>query len=146
MTEADLPQITEVDWASFGPLWHNSQETLQRALAQSLFAMVAEDERDVIGYQMTTGGGVRAHLARLAVHPSVQGRGVGRALLGDLFQRLVQNGYLKLSVNTQSDNQTSLKLYQKMGFVRTGEAYPVYEVKSLIRSVIQHQMSRNIKA
>jgi len=126
MTEADLPVVTVVDGASFDPLWHNSQETLRRALAQSMFATVAEDARGVVGYQITTGSGTRAHLARLAVHPSVQGRGVGKALLGNLFERLVQNGYLKLSVNTQSDNQTSLKLYQRMGFIRTGEAYPVY--------------------
>lgn len=126
MTEADLPHVTIVDGASFDLLWHNSQETLRRALAQSLFAMVAEDEHGVIGYQMTTVAGRHAHLARLAVHPSAQGRGVGRALLGDLFERLVQNGYLKLSVNTQSNNQTSLRLYQRMGFVRTGETYPVY--------------------
>lgn len=126
MTEADLPYVAAVDGVSFDPLWHNSQETLQRAFAQSLFATVAEDEGGLVGYQMTTGTGTRAHLARLAVHPSVQGRGVGRALLGSLFERLVQNGYLRLSVNTQSDNQTSLKLYQRMGFVRTGESYPVY--------------------
>ena len=126
ITEADLPQVTVVDGSSFDPLWHNSQDTLRRALSQSLFATVAEDERGVIGYQMTGGTGSRAHLARLAVHPSVQGRGVGRALLGNLFERLVQNGYPRLSVNTQSDNLTSLKLYQKMGFLRTGEAYPVY--------------------
>ena len=126
MTEADLPIVTVVDGASFDPLWHNSQDTLRRALAQSMFAMVAEDETGVIGYQMTTGTGVRAHLARLAVHPSVQGRGVGRSLLSDLFGRLVEYGCLKLSVNTQSDNPTSLRLYQKMGFVRTGDAYPVY--------------------
>jgi ribosomal-protein-alanine N-acetyltransferase len=126
MIEADLPHVTAVDGTSFDPLWHNSQETLRRALAQSLFAMVAEDEHGIVGYQLTTGTGTRAHLARLAVHPSVQGQGVGRALLGNLFEQLVQTGYLKLSVNTQSDNQTSLRLYQKMGFIRTGEAYPVY--------------------
>jgi len=126
MTEADLPNVTAVDGSSFDPLWHNSQDTLRRALVQSLFAMVAEDDTGIIGYQMTTGTGMRAHLARLAVHPSVQGRGVGRNLLSDLFERLVESGYPKLSVNTQSDNQTSLSLYQKMGFIRTGEAYPVY--------------------
>ena len=132
LTEADLPTVTAVDGASFDPLWHNSQETLRRALSQSMFATVAEDESGVIGYQMTGGTGTRAHLARLAVHPSVQGRGVGMALLGSLFEYLVQNGFLKLSVNTQSDNQISMNLYQKMGFLRTGEAYPVYtfEVKA----------------
>jgi [ribosomal protein S18]-alanine N-acetyltransferase len=126
MTEADLPNVTQVDNAAFDPLWHNSQDTLRRALSQSMFATVAEDAHDVVGYQIATGAGTRAHLARLAVSPSVQGRGVGRALLGDLFGRLVPNGVLRLSVNTQSDNQTSLKLYQRMGFLRTGEAYPVY--------------------
>lgn len=126
MTEADLTDVTQVDGAAFDPLWHNSQETLRRALAQSMFATVAEDAHGVVGYQITTGAGTRAHLARLAVSPSAQGRGVGRALLGDLFGRLVENGTLRLSVNTQSDNGTSLKLYQKMGFLRTGESYPVY--------------------
>lgn len=126
MTEADLPHVVTVDGASFDPLWHNSHETLKRALAQSLFATVAENDQGVIGYQVTTGSNTRAHLARLAVHPDVQKRGVGSAILGDLFTRLVQNGYLKLTVNTQSDNQTSLNLYNKLGFTRTGEVYPVY--------------------
>lgn len=126
MTEADLPAVTVVDGAAFDPLWHNSQETLRRALSQALFATVAEDAGGVIGYQLTTGAGTRAHLARLAVHPAAQGRGVGRSLLGNLFEGLMQNGYLRLSVNTQSDNQVSLRLYQRMGFLRTGEAYPVY--------------------
>ena len=44
----------------------------------------------------------------------------------DLFARLANHGIYKLSVNTQSDNAASLSLYQKMGFVRTGEQYPVY--------------------
>jgi len=127
MIETDIPRVTVVDGASFDPLWHNSQETLRRALAQSLNATVAEDEHGVIiGYQLTTGSGARAHLARLAVHPSVQRRGVAQALLGNLFSRLTKDGFLKLSVNTQSDNTTSQQLYQKMGFIRTGESYPVY--------------------
>lgn len=126
MTEADLPAVTRTDHASFDPLWHNSLETLQRALSQSLFATVAENAEGVIGYQLTSGQGQRAHLARLAVHPSMQGRGVGQALLGDLFKSLVRIGTVRLSVNTQSDNNVSLRLYKKMGFNRTGEEYPVY--------------------
>ena len=126
MTEADLPAIVAVDGVSFDPLWHNSMDTLGRALSQSLFATVAEDARGVVGYQITTGSSGRAHLARLAVHPSVQGRGVGGALLGNLFAGLAQIGYFKVTVNTQNDNETSLNLYQRMGFIRTGESYPVY--------------------
>jgi len=126
MTESDLPAVAQTDAASFDPLWQNSLETLRRAFAQALTATVAENDNGIIGYQLSTGGGQRAHLARLAVRSAMQGRGIGRALLGDLFARLVNDGIYRLSVNTQSDNAVSLSLYQKMGFLRTGEQYPVY--------------------
>lgn len=126
MTEADLPGVEKTDAASFDRLWHNPLETLRRAFAQALYATVAENESGIIGYQLSTGGGQRAHLARLAVHPAVQGQGAGRALLNDLFTYLTYTGIPRLSVNTQSDNQVSLSLYQRMGFVRTGDQYPVY--------------------
>ncbi len=126
MAEADLSEVVETDNAAFDPLWHNSIETLQLAFSQALFATVAESSSGICGYQMTTGHGQRAHLARLAVHPQVQGRGVGRALLSDLFTKVRQRDIVRLSVNTQSDNATSLSVYKKMGFQRTGEEYPVY--------------------
>ncbi len=126
MTEADLPGVEKTDAASFDRLWHNPLETLRRAFAQALYATVAENESGIIGYQLSTGGGQRAHLARLAVHPAVQGQGAGRALLNDLFTYLTYTGIPRLSVNTQSDNKVSLSLYQRMGFVRTGDQYPVY--------------------
>ena len=126
MIETDLPEVETIDAASFEPLWQNPLETLQRAYAQALYATVVENENGMIGYQISTGGGQRAHLARLAVHPAVQGKGAGRALLNDLFVQLTYMGISRLSVNTQSDNQVSLSLYQRMGFVRTGEQYPVY--------------------
>lgn len=132
MGEADLSEIHQIDAAAFDPLWRNSFETLSRAFRQSLIATVAEDDDGVVGYQLSTGGGQRAHLARLAVHPARQGRGIGRALLSDLFTKLTGSGIHRLSVNTQDDNAASLRLYRGMGFLRTGEQYPVlvYDVHS----------------
>ena len=127
MTAADLAGVMQTDHTSFDPLWHNSSDTLQRAFSQSMYATVAESSQGIVGYQLTTGHGPRAHLARLAVHPTMQGRGIGRALLGNLFENLLQSGVSRLSVNTQSDNPISLNLYTKMGFQRTGEEYPVYK-------------------
>ncbi len=126
MTEADLPEVEKTDAASFNSLWQNSLETTRKAFAQALYATVAENEEGILGYQLSTGGGQRAHLARLAVHPAAQGQGAGRALLSDLFRYITYAGISRLSVNTQNDNQASLSLYQRMGFTRTGEEYPVY--------------------
>ena len=126
MTEADLPEVERTDAASFDQLWQNPLETIHKAFSQALYATVAEDDQGILGYQLSTGGGQRAHLARLAVHPALQGKGAGRALLSDLFRYVTYAGISRLSVNTQNDNQPSLSLYQRMGFLRTGEEYPVY--------------------
>ena len=126
MTEADLPEVEKADAASFHPLWQNPLETLRKAFSQALYATVVEGEHGILGYQLSTGGGQRAHLARLAVHPTAQGKGAGQALLRDLFRYVTYAGISRLSVNTQNDNQASLNLYQRMGFLRTGEEYPVY--------------------
>lgn len=126
MQETDLPEVTKVDMAAFGEFWHNTFDSLQRAHAQSLHATVVENDLGImVGYQLSTGNSFGAHLARLAVRPDAQGKGVGRALVDDLNQYLTANSIEKLSVNTQSDNTASLSLYEKFGFTRTGEYFPV---------------------
>ncbi|MBE0669306.1 MAG: GNAT family N-acetyltransferase [Anaerolineales bacterium] len=125
MQAADLPVVTKLDLAAFGEFWHNTYESIERAHAQALYATVAEDDSGLVGYQISTGNPFGAHLARLGVRPEAQGRGIGRSLVDDLTQYLIENRIGKLSVNTQSDNDASLSLYQKIGFVRTGEYFPV---------------------
>ena len=125
MEETDMSAVIKIDLAAFGWFWHNTFDSLQRARLQSVSATVAEDESGVIGYQISTGNPFGAHLARLGVQPEAQGKGIGTALVGDLIQRVGMNQISKLSVNTQADNTASLSLYKKLGFIRTGEHFPV---------------------
>ena len=127
MTMEDLPRVVEVDAAAFQPLWQNSFPALRKAFAQALFASVAEGESGLVGYQLSTGNPFGAHLARLAVLPEAQGHGIAFALISDLITRVCRaERSSRLTVNTQSDNAVSLALYEKIGFRRTGEQYPVY--------------------
>ncbi|MEZ0395465.1 MAG: GNAT family N-acetyltransferase [Anaerolineales bacterium] len=126
MMTYDLPAVAEVDAAAFEPLWQNSLPALERAYPQAAVATVAEQEGRLVGYQISTPNPLGAHLARLAVLPQAQGRGVGFALIADLIQRLARRRIYRLTVNTQSDNAASLKLYQQIGFRLTDERYPVY--------------------
>lgn len=125
MTDADLEAVTKLDIAAFGKFWHNTIESLRRAHAQAFHATVAENDLGLIGYQISTGNPFGAHLARLGVQPEAQGVGVGGALVDDLLNFLTVKRIGKLSVNTQSDNAASLALYRKIGFVRTGEYFPL---------------------
>jgi ribosomal protein S18 acetylase RimI-like enzyme len=126
MSAEDMAAVAQIDLAAFGWFWHNTIDSLQRARLQAVNATVAEDESGLIGYQLSTGNPLGAHLARLAVQPQAQGRGVGSALIGDLIEKLGSRQLVRLSVNTQSDNQASLALYKKMGFEATGEYFPVF--------------------
>ncbi len=127
MLDADMPIVAQVDFAAFGMFWHNTQKVLERARLQCASATVAEDDSGtIVGYQLSTKNPFGAHLARLAVRPDAQGKGVGTALAGRLVWILTAGQINKLTVNTQADNTASLALYKKMGFVRTGEQFPVY--------------------
>ena len=129
MMPYDLPVVAEVDASAFELLWRNTITVLERAYPQSGWATVAETDGQVIGYQLSTRNPLGVHLARLAVRPAVQGKGIGYALVADLIQQAGQRGLSHLTVNTQSDNASSLALYQRMGFHETGERYPVYQLR-----------------
>lgn len=130
MLEEDLQAVADLDLQAFGPFWHNTRSALDRARLQAVYASVAEDSSGVIGYQLSTGNPFGAHLARLGVRKEAQGRGIGAALVSDLVDHLGPIHLSRISVNTQSDNEASLALYKKLGFIRTGEQYPVlaYEI------------------
>jgi len=128
MMPYDLPAVADVDASAFEHLWQNSLPALEKAYPQAVLATVAEMEGSIIGYQISTRNPLGAHLARLAVRPSIQGHGVGFSLVADLIQKAERRGMSHLTVNTQSDNVTSLALYQRMGFHETGERYPVYQL------------------
>ncbi|MBI5297504.1 MAG: GNAT family N-acetyltransferase [Chloroflexi bacterium] len=128
MSPTDLPAVAALDWAAFTPLWRNSFDALQKAHSQAILATVAETDEGLLGYQISTGNPLGAHLARLAVRPDSQGLGIGTALVEDLIQHTKRRGKSRITLNTQGDNQTSQNLYEKIGFIRTGEQYPVLTV------------------
>ncbi len=126
MRTDDLLAVADLDASAFKPLWQNPLNALEKALPQATSAMVAEDDDGLVGYQISTANPFGAHLARLAVRPDAQRRGLGSFIVTDLIRRLKNKGVARLTVNTQSDNHASLALYEKMGFVLTGEKFPVY--------------------
>jgi ribosomal protein S18 acetylase RimI-like enzyme len=126
MESEDLALVEEVDYCSFHPLWRNTIEVLTEAWRQGAYSTVAVVSDRIVGYQICTSSVFNAHLARLAVLPQVQRHGIGSALIDDLSNHFYNQNIMHISVNTQSDNTSSLALYQKVGFTLTGDSYPVF--------------------
>jgi ribosomal-protein-alanine N-acetyltransferase len=127
LRQADLPQIVDVDGRAFAPLWRNNTESLSSAMSQAIVATGVEHDGQLVAYQLTTASPFGAHLARLAVDPNLQGRGLATLLVVDLIQQLGRRGFNTVTLNTQADNLRSQDLYRRLGFRETGQRYPVFE-------------------
>jgi ribosomal protein S18 acetylase RimI-like enzyme len=130
MAPTDLEEVVRVDCLAFSEIWRHSLATLAVAQGKSAVARVASLDRRTVGYAISTASPYAGHLARLAVDPAWQGKGIGTALIADTLTLMARRGADRVTVNTQADNLRSQDLYRRMGFRETGPRFPVFE-KSL---------------
>lgn len=126
----DIPAMTAVDHAAFQPPWQMSMSDIYQAEKVGAHSTVAlapgADGPRVVGYQISTMYFDGSHLARLAVHPSVQGQGVGTALVAETLRYFIRRGLYAMTVNTQLSNTASHRVYEKLGFRHNGYDLPVW--------------------
>jgi len=89
--------------------------------ANYCYFVVAELDGVVVGYQFSNLMGDEGYLARVAVHPDYQGRGIGTRLVAEAIAFLKKEGGRVITLNTQRDNQPSQRLYRWFGFELVGE-------------------------
>lgn len=121
----DLGQITRLDAAAFDPLYRlASGELIELMVTSGYFAVATQGDR-IVGYLCADVMDREGQIIRLAVHPEVQGRGVGRTLLNAGLGFCYAQGATTVAINTQEDNHASLRLYEGFGFRRVGRRVPV---------------------
>ena len=120
--------MLEVDRAAFSEPWQMSTDDMKAAMQGAVLSTVAESPHGVVGFQISTPSPAGGHLARLAVHPSAQGRGLGRRLVREVLAHFAAQGAARVTVNTWRENAAALALYQKLGFRPTGKAFPLYRL------------------
>jgi len=128
-SDVDIPAIVAVDRAAFTPYWWHSEATMRRKAAMSSHFAVAETTGEVVGYAEGELRLPAAHLNRIAVHPAHQGHGIGALLLHDAIRDFWQQGAEQVTLNTQSDNRCSQRLYRRFGFGPTGDFMTVWELQ-----------------
>jgi ribosomal protein S18 acetylase RimI-like enzyme len=129
MQISDIQEIEKLDRDSFGPVWHNTKRSLEAAFSQAYKATVVLEKETIIGYQISTISSRGIHLARLAIQPAYQSKGIASTILSDLIKFLNANNKKILSVNTQQNNVCSKNLYKKFGFQPTNEYFQVFGIR-----------------
>lgn len=124
--QVDCESLLEVDHCAFIPLWQLTQEAFIAAYNSAYYCSKIVHEGKVIAYQLSTRRGTSVHLARIAVLPEFQGKGIARTLLDDLILYAGFNQNDEITVNTQSDNSRSIQLYTSKGFEQLPETFPIF--------------------
>jgi ribosomal-protein-alanine N-acetyltransferase len=123
---ADLDTITAIDHAAFEPDWWYGQTTFFRAMRSASYFVVAERDVQPVGYAFVHVSSTQAHVTRLAVHPAHQRQGIGALLLADLINHSRTQDVDTFTLNTQTYNENSLRLYRRFGFTETDTVVTVF--------------------
>jgi ribosomal-protein-alanine N-acetyltransferase len=126
----DFERVYEIDKVAFELIWRNSMSQLRAAYQEAFSAKVIDMDGKAAAYQISTINPHGGHLARLAVDPAYQKRGLATRLIAELLEDFQDKGFVEVTVNTQSNNTASLVLYQKFGFNSLEETYPVLQYKT----------------
>ena len=126
-TVDDMDNLLVLDHDSFPWLWWNSYRELEMYLqVPNVFAYGALLEGEPVGYASFTLYEGWAHLDRLAVITSQQGRRYGAAQLMHVMRKMVELGASAVGLSTQQNNTQSHRLYKAFGFRQSPDSMTFY--------------------
>ena len=114
----DLPALLAIEEVCFEDFWRYDALSFEDIAATHPYFVVAELNSKVVGYQFNALEDEFGYLIRIAVHPSVNGQGVGVRLMSEAITFFQQAHVLRIMLNTQDDNSRAHRLYEWFGFVR----------------------------
>lgn len=119
MREADLPQVMEIERASYSTPWPEAsfRGLLRRSDAVLLVADVGPE---VAGYAACWEVLDQGELGNIAVAPAWRGRGIGGRLIEAVFHCMRELGVREIFLEVRVSNTVAQNLYEKYGFVQVG--------------------------
>jgi [ribosomal protein S18]-alanine N-acetyltransferase len=117
----DIPALLAIERVCFEDFWRYDILSFEDIAATHPYFVVAELNGNVVGYQFNALEDEFGYLVRIAVHPSVKGKGVGVRLMSEAITFFQQAHVLRIMLNTQDDNARAHRLYEWFGFVRINQ-------------------------
>ncbi len=143
MTSADLDTVLSLELALFGEeAW--SRQMLAGELGQqpeSRLYLVAEEDRQIVGYAGMLAAGGQADVLTIAVDTPRWGQGVGSALLRQLLAEATNRGCTEVFLEVRADNARAQRLYHWWGFAEIGIRRGYYQPSGTDAIVMRRPLS-----
>lgn len=114
----DMEALLAIEQACFEDLWRYDAIGFTDVATTHPYFVVAELHGDVVGYQFNALDSNLGYLVRIAVHPSVNGQGIGARLMAEAVHFFQQEKVSRIMLNTQDNNTHAHRLYEWFGFIR----------------------------
>ncbi len=114
----DMPALLAIESACFEDLWRYDSTAFATIAQTHPHFVVAELNGQVVGYQFNAIDADSGYLIRIAVHPSVNGQGIGARLMAEAIRFFAREKVARIMLNTQDNNTHAHRLYEWFGFVR----------------------------
>lgn len=118
-----------IDWHELSdlyriaPLAEKSPQSLARSFSNSMFKCFVFDRRRLVGAGRALADGVDcSYLCDIAVHPDLQGRGLGKAIVTRLKE--LSAGHRKIILYANPGKEA---FYEKLGFRRMRTALAIFQ-------------------
>ena len=125
MIEENIPQIAEIEKASFSKPWSEKSIT-ESFLSQSNIFFVAEINGKIVGYIGMTLSIDEGYILNVAVLPQYRKQGVGRKLVESLISFGENNKLVFITLEVRESNIPAISLYTQYGFSQVGKRKNYY--------------------
>jgi ribosomal-protein-alanine N-acetyltransferase len=128
--KSDVPSILRMERKSFDRDAWPREVFLDYAAAVPDFFLVARLDGRIAGYSIGCLTRHGAEIASLAVRPIHRKHGVATALLKATIRKLRRSGAAAVWLMVRRENEAAIRLYRKLGFVRTETVLNYYDGRS----------------
>lgn len=115
---ADMEQVIEL-WLDCGLVvpWNDPEADISRKInADPQLFLVGEVDGQIAATVMAGYEGHRGWINYLAVAPSLQRSGLGRAVMAEAERKLRERGCPKINLQVRSSNKDVIRFYASLGF------------------------------
>jgi len=118
LSYSDLPQVIGIERRAFPTPWSLAMFVLELSKPSGV-CLAATIDSEVVGYTICSRYDTVWHVMNVACDPDFRRRGVGSALLGELYRR-VEDPDARFTLEVRRSNRAAIDLYLRDGFRAAG--------------------------
>lgn len=128
MTVTDVAAVMEIEQSVYPYPW--TEGIFRDCIQVGYSCWVALHEEQIVGYAVVSIAVAECHILNVAVHPGMQGQGLGRYFMEHLLSVAKRRGADIAFLEVRPSNEVALGLYHSMGFNQFGTRKRYYPAEN----------------